>query len=301
MQLNKSQVIFNQEEHTYSLNGVQLSGITGMIERQLFPDKYKDVPKFVMDRAAAKGSFVHEVCELVDELGVQHESIQAKNYLRIKEENMMVHEASEYLVSDNEHFASCIDKVYRVDDTTFDIGDIKTTYKLDEEYVSWQLSIYAYFFELQNPGAKVRNLFGIWLRDEKGMLVLVERKPTAMVVELLACEINGTRYNAPARLDTMPAIFSKMESTIADLLTQLDELEQKKKDLQEALMREMVKAGAYSWKGELISITRKKDTIRKSFDKARFEEDHPGLYDKYIKESPVVGSIMIKVNQHGKN
>lgn len=34
----------------------QLQGITGMISRQLFPDKYKDVPDFVLKRAAEKGA-----------------------------------------------------------------------------------------------------------------------------------------------------------------------------------------------------------------------------------------------------
>ena len=297
MQLNRSQVIFNQEQHTYSLNGVQLSGITGMIERQLFPDKYKGVPQFVMDKAAAKGSFVHEVVELVDELGVDHESIQAQSYIRLKKEYNLIHEASEYLVSDNEHFASCIDKVYRVDDTTFDIGDIKTTYKLDKEYVSWQLSIYACFFEMQNPGAKVRKLFALWLRNEIGEYVEVERKPDTMVAELLACEIAGTQYKAaPAKVDTMPALFSKMEQGIVELLTQLNDLEQKKKDLQDALMREMVKAGAYSWKGDLISITRRKESVRKSFDSKSFEKDYPELYSKYVKESPTAGSITLKQN-----
>ena len=294
MQLNKSQVIFNQEAHTYHLNGVQLQGITGMIERQLFPDKYTGVPDYVMKRAAAKGSFVHEVCELIDELGVQHESIQAENYVRLKRIHNLNHEASEYLVSDNEHFASCIDKVYRVDDDTFDIGDIKTTYKLDRDYVSWQLSIYAYFFEIQNPGAKIRKLLAVWLRNEEGEVVEVERKPASAVQELLACEINGTQFMQPAELSKAPALFLKMENEIAGILDRLKELETKKKDLQDGLMREMVKAGVYTWKGERISITRKKDSIRKGFDKKAFEADYPELYQKYMTESPVVGGIVIK-------
>lgn len=61
-------------------------------------------------------------------------------------------------------------------------------------------------------------------------------------------------------------------------------------------MREMVKAGAYSWKGDSISFTRKKDSIRKDFDKKAFEKDYPELYKEYLKDTPVVGSVTLKVS-----
>ena len=41
MKLIKSQVIFNPDEHTYMLGDKELSGITSVISRQLFPDKYR--------------------------------------------------------------------------------------------------------------------------------------------------------------------------------------------------------------------------------------------------------------------
>ena len=56
IELVKSSVVFNEENHTYMLGEKQLQGITGMISRQLFPDKYKDVPDFVLKRAAEKGA-----------------------------------------------------------------------------------------------------------------------------------------------------------------------------------------------------------------------------------------------------
>lgn len=54
IKLVKSPVVFNEENHTYFLGEKQLRGITGMISRQLFPDKYKGVPDHVMRRAANK-------------------------------------------------------------------------------------------------------------------------------------------------------------------------------------------------------------------------------------------------------
>lgn len=297
MELVKSQVVFNQEAHTYMLKGVQLQGITGMLERQLFPRKYEGVPDFILNRAAEKGSFVHEVCELIDELGVIHESKEAQNYIAMKAEYELIHEASEYLVSDNEHFASCIDKVFRESEDTFSLGDIKTTYKLDTEYVRWQLSVYAYLFEKQNEGAKVNKLYAIWLRDEKSELVEVARIPSDVVVNLLSAEISGLRFNNPfpLQINNLPTEIQEMEAAIIEITKMESYWKEQKKMLMDSIMQQMVKAGEYSWKGENISFTRKKDSIRKTFNKEAFERDYPGVYEKYLTDTPVAGSVTIKI------
>jgi hypothetical protein len=300
MQLTKSRVIFDQEAHTYTLDGVQLRGITGMIESQLFPDKYSGIPDYVMKKAADRGHFVHEVCELVDDLGVSHESEEAKNYQNLKEIYGLNYEVSEYLVSDNEHFASCIDKVYRENETDFSLADIKTTYRLDKEYVRWQLSIYAYLFEMQNPGCRVVRLFAIWLRGNISELVEVERIPDAVVASLMAAEVGGIQfvnpYVVPSSKEDLPDKYREMEDSIIEITEQAKYWAERKKELTDGVMKEMVKAGVYSWKGESISFIRKKDSIRKTFDRESFEKDYPGVYERYLVDTPVSGSITLKVS-----
>lgn len=298
MELVKSKVLFNQEQHTYTLDGILLQGITGMIGRQLFPDKYSNIPKEILNAAARRGSLIHETIELVDDLGVSNEMEEAKGYIDLKELYGLQYEASEYLVSDNENFASCIDKVYRESDNEFSLGDIKTTYELDKDYIRWQLSIYAYLFERQNPGCKAVRLFGIWLRGKTHELVEVERIPDGVVKELLDAEINGRQfinpYSIPSATSQMPAKYKAMEQSIAEILEQAKFWTEKKKELSDGIMKAMVESGAYSWKGNTVSFTRKKDTIRKEFDKKSFERDYPQLYNQYLKETPVVGSVTLK-------
>lgn len=171
----------------------QLQGITGMISRQLFPDKYKDVPDFVLKRAAEKGSLIHAQCQFVDATGLPPESIEAENYLKERTKAGYKAFANEYTVSDNEYFASNIDCVWEKAGRIC-LGDIKTTLHLDEEYLSWQLSIYAYLFELQNPLLKVDKLFGIWVRGDKHELVEIPRKPDKEVKKLMECEKKGEQY-----------------------------------------------------------------------------------------------------------
>lgn len=296
--LHKSDVIFDPEAHTYSLNGVSLSGITGMINRQIFPDKYNNIPKEVLEKAAERGRFIHEVCQTLDDIGCDMGVMEAQNYLELKLSLGLSYVCSEYLVSDNKHFASCIDKVYK-SDKGYSLGDIKTTYKLDKDYLRWQLSVYAYFFELNNPELKVDKLFGIWLRGHIAELVDIERIPDEIIIRLLECEVNGEKfinpYFTPDKIN-LPDKYRAIEETIIEINEQAKYWAEKKKELTDGIMQEMVKAGVYNWQGESIQFVRKKDSIRKLFDKESFEKDYPGVYNKYLKESPVVGSVTLKIN-----
>ncbi len=299
IELKKSDVEFNQELHIYTLGDITLQGITGMIGRQLFPQKYSDVPKEILDKAAKRGSLIHETIEVMDDLGVTSDSEEAKGYTELKELYGLQYEASEYLVSDNRHFASCIDKVYRESGFEFSLGDIKTTYNLDKDYIRWQLSIYAYLFELQNPECKVVRLFGIWLRGNIHELVEVQRIPDEVIKNLLESEVEGRQfvnpYAIPTLGGTLPDRYKGMEKSIVEILEQARIWVEKKKELSEGVMKAMVEAGAYSWKGDSVCFTRKKDSIRKEFDKKAFEKDYPDLYKKYMKETPVIGSVTLKV------
>lgn len=296
MELIKSQVVFNPNEHTYMLGDKELSGITSVISRQLFPDKYRDVPEDVLRKAAERGTMIHSICELVDDMGITHDSDEAQGYKELKDDWGLRYECSEYLVSDNEHYASCIDKVYRENETDFTLGDIKTTYVLDKESVRWQLSIYAYFFELQNPGCNAVRLIGIWLRGKNHEIVEVERIPSEIVINLLKCDSEGRQFVNPYSISpvTLPDEYRKMERTIQEIVSQAKYWSDKKKEITDGVMMAMVEAGEYSWKGDIISFTRKKDTIRKDFDKKAFEKDYPDLYKKYLKEISVVGSVTLK-------
>lgn len=86
MKLNKCAVVFDPEKHEYWLGDKQLQGVTGILSRRLFADKYAAVPKHVLENAAKKGSFIHEMCDLVDSLNVEPEGcVEAKNYIEAQE------------------------------------------------------------------------------------------------------------------------------------------------------------------------------------------------------------------------
>lgn len=185
IELKQSDVIFNEVDHTYTYLGSFLSGVTSLLHRTLFADKYKGISAEVLAKAAAYGHNIHEQIELVDTLGVESQTPAVQAYLQMKEELHLTTLANEYLVSDEQYIASSIDIVF--DDLT--LADIKTTSRLDMEYLSWQLSMYAYLFEMQNPGLKVPRLLAIWLPKPqygKPNIIEVPRKSNDALKVLLA-------------------------------------------------------------------------------------------------------------------
>lgn len=204
LELNNSGVVFYPDTHQYFLNGIELSGITGAIQSQIAPDELTYIPEHILEKATQRGKASHESIEKFLKDWTNDGSQVVQDYIRICEENNLCSEASEYLVTDYKDYASAIDCVFRVDDNTFDLADIKTYSKLDatkREKVFYQLSIYAYFFEMVNPKAKVRNLYVIHLRDTEkehiAELITIPRIPKEICQKLLQCELEGSQFDNP--------------------------------------------------------------------------------------------------------
>lgn len=288
--LNPSWVVFNEEEHTYTLNGKQLHGITGMLSRQLFADKYKNIPEYILQRAKERGTEVHKDCEFTDATGLEPQTTEGKNYLKLRKDFKVL--ANEYTVSDNEYFASNIDCVWEKDGEVI-LADIKTTAYLDEEYLSWQLSIYAYLFELQNPELRVSQLYGVWLKDDKKKLVTINRRPTEEIIKLMDCEKNNKTYLIPQEenmLITRSAVDILIEAKqMAEYYTQ------RYKDIEQQLLNAMVEHKVKSWDTEALKATYTPASKSTTFDTKKFQKEHPELYKQYLKKSTRKETIRITV------
>ena len=293
IKLAKCNVEFNQEKHEYWLNGKQLQGVTGILERRLFPDKYKFVSKEMMERAAERGTFVHEQIECADSLGVNPDVQEVQNYLKLKEEHGFKTLENEYLVSDNENYASSIDIV--LTDKEADgviLADIKTTSKFDKESVSWQLSIYAYFFEMMNPNVKVKSLLGVWLRGDIARFITVERKSVELVKELLHADINDMPFTWASEIPDYAAI---EEELIIALSQRKAEIEEEMEAIKANLMERMAADDKKSIDTGKVLLTLKAASTQMRFDSKKLMADNEDLYNKYLKETSVKESLTLKV------
>lgn len=302
--LNESNVIYIEDTHEYfTPEFKKLHGITGFINDQLFPNKLNGIPENVLNLATERGKRVHKECEYIDIEGIEPESTHGENYLRLKGDYNLTHIASEYIVTDNEFIASPIDKTYLgFSPNSVILGDIKTTYKLDMLYLSWQLSIYAYLFERQNPHLKVDSLVAIWLKGEEHDTILpVDRIPDKEIEIFLQCCKEGLRYvdncsadSYVAKLNDLPAKVSNVEESVYQLIEMQKTLDEQMNKFKSQLLELMKEAKADNIKGDLITITRKKAYQRESFDAKALKEKYPDVYDEFVKVSDVKESIQIK-------
>ena len=305
IELTDSGVLFNKELHEYWLGDKQLSGITGMLQRQLFPDEFEGIPEPAINEAARYGTEVHESIELFDSSWLNDGTQEVQDYVSLCNEYGLVHERSEYTVTDGENWASNIDKVYRMSDDTFSLGDIKTygTMTSDKiEKARWQLSVYAYFFELQNTGAKVEKLFIIHLRnkektdgtfDHKAEILQVERIPSQTCKELLDADLQGKKFINPYLI---PEKYKEQEGYIRQLIQTKNEVEARLSEIKSEILEDMERIGARTWETETMKLTRKMPSVRVSFNAAKFKEDHPEFdFTQYERTSNVSGSLLIAV------
>ena len=305
IQLNDSGVLFNREEHTYELNGKYLSGITDMLQRQLFPDEFDGVPEEAIQQAARYGTEVHESIEQFDSFWTNDGTQEVADYIDICTTNGLIHERSEYTVTDGMNWASNIDMVFRKSETVFDIADVKTYGTMTpekQEKARWQLSIYAYLFETLNPNATVGKLYIIHLRnklkkdgttDHIANLIEVDRIPSEVCKKLLDTDLAGEQFNNPFEI---PADVAEHEEEIRHLIQTKKEVEERLNELKANILSRMEAMQARTWSTENMKLTRKLPSTRSSFDLNRFKGDHPEFdYDAYMKTSTVGSSLLITI------
>ena len=296
MQLNDSGVIFNEEEHTYTLNGRQLNGITQYIKQYICPDKYKFVSDAVLARAAKRGSEIHKGIELMNLGFMPHENKpEYENYRSIVYNRGLTPIANEYTVTDGDFFATNIDCVYTRWDEII-IVDYKTTAKLDHDYLAWQLSICAYLFELQNPQLKVSQLAAMWLRDDKADFVTFERIPDDDVEDFLQAAKNGDLF-VPNK-DALAVLYD-VEQEIINIDQAVKQAEERKKQLQEILKVAMERSNTVPLKTDRLSITYKQPSKQKRFDSKRLKEEKPNVYNEYLTVTDVKSSVLITIKKNG--
>lgn len=214
--LKKSEVVFNEETHTYLRGDQRLSGITSLIHSILqlgvYPDANEYVRNVQIPKAGYYGTCIHKAIQMYEDIGIemtkfpekphptagmlpaQDVSIELETYKRLKPKKLRVI-ATEFTVSLG-MFATQIDSVLADEDDNIYLDDHKSN-NLDyypggkdglKEYLSWQLSANAVMFENQT-GLKVKGLYADWIRKGDGELWKIERVPDEKVLQLLSTEI----------------------------------------------------------------------------------------------------------------
>ena len=300
MKLVKSKVRFDEEHHRYFLGEKELSGITGTLIKKAFPDTYKGIPDAVLAKAAERGSVVHQNLELFDTICNSDINIMPSVLPEVKDYNEMLisyglhHVDSEYLVTDNENFASAIDKVLADNEGNIYLADIKTTATLHYDNVSLQLSIYAKWFEEQNPDLKVKEIVCMWFKNGQSKFQPLPRVADYQIDDLINAYLaDDTDYQYKVEV---PEQFSALEQEYRLITARMDALKIKQDDLKEQMMKMMEANKQKSIKTNIGSYSYVAATTKKTFDTKLFKDTEPDHYEHYLKETTTKPSIRIKLN-----
>ena len=306
IELVNSGVLFNEELHEYWLGDKQLSGISEVLRRQLYPNMYSAIPKRILEMAANYGTSVHKSIEEFQKNWINDGTQELQDFIQICKENNLIHEASEYTVTDGKHWASNIDQVFRSGDDTFTIADVKTYSKMTpekQELARYQLSCYAMFLEQQVKAAKVDRLFIIHLRNKQmasgkvehiAELIPVERIPADICKELLDCELKETQFKNPF---SVPDDIALQICRAKELIAKKNEAEEELATIKANILSSMEFLDVRTWVTNNVRVTRKMPSTRFSFDLKRFKEAHNEItdYDDYMKPSNVAGSLLVAI------
>ena len=289
---------FNEETHTYTLNGKELTPVTKVLSQTGISPNYSNVPSDNLEKAASRGSFVHQ--EIHDYLvnGVIGVSDELNSFIQWFENSNLELVASEEMVW-NDSVAGTFDILLRHKDTRkLVMIDIKTTAEPHLESTSYQTSIYSYLYENLHKIETIEENLMLWF-DKNGNLIPIKlfRQPNEKVERVLDCFAKGITYQEemlPTISKTDLMNLEYLESSLEHFEILQKQFKEKEEQLKEYLLNQMEQNQIYTLKTDKIIVSYKKGYEKKSFDSKKFKEEQPKEYEKYSKTTLVKASVSIK-------
>lgn len=297
--LVNSGIVFDEAAHTYEYEGKKLNGVTPIVS-WMYPETYAAVNEETLAKAAERGKWVHEQCQMYNAVGFTSEELEVTAYIRLLNERGLKPIEGEYLISDYKNFASAVDVVF--DD--YSLGDIKCTSQIHYDCVALQLNIYRVFFEEMNIEA-VPRLYVIWLPKKRYGEPEIQEVPLwdrGLVWDILEAyrkrsdpaplreRIKG-EYSPTVIPDGVLSL-SRRVKNIEDLICDLKA--QKERLLQQTLVA-MRRYGVKTWDTGVVRFTRIRPSMRKALDFALLKERYPDIYAECLKETETKEGIRVAV------
>ena len=292
------EIIFCEENHTYTSESRQYRGITGILNKYLFPDKYRDIPEAILEKAKQRGTTCHNQMEMwINGMPYDIQNDEVVKMQKLLDGRIFTH--SELLVSDYKNFATKIDAVEESNEGII-LWDWKTTSILDKEYLSWQLSICAYFYEM-NFDKKVTQLMAGYITEKEVDIVPIVRIDDEHVIALLdAAAKNEEFFMNPLKSDILSqeAVLNKIyeiEQIIVDCEKRVKEAKLKGEELRAGLLNQMIEKGLKRIETDRMLLTVKEPYERETLDSKKIKELAPEIYNSCKKTTKVKESLLVKI------
>lgn len=296
-------VLFNPASHTYTVGDRRLISVTALLKKHGLATDYTGISSEVLERAANKGTAIHEEIEDYIKRGLVGFTSEFGDFMGICDQLGFEPLASEVILPDRELteeeadslvYAGTADIIGKIGDESV-LVDVKTTAKVDRRAYAWQLSLYERAY-----GKKFDRLY-IFHLGKKSEPILIERIPDEKIDRLLECERNGEIYSEPGLIvpDELLARAQAAESWLARIEAERKEAEATAKEYRQKLyeIMEQQNISSFETADKLVLITRVAPTTKTSIDSAKLKKDLPDIAERYSKTSNVSGYVKITIRE----
>ena len=299
IELRQSPVVFDEAAHRYWLGEKELHGITSTLVNRAFPfeDDYGQVDPEVLRKAAERGHNIHAAIQRFEDDGDFAALPEMESYIDIKEREGLTHEASEYIVSDEETYASAIDLVMTDRCGDIVLADIKTTYDKHYDKTALQLSIYKRFFERQNPGLKVSRIAMIWLRGDQSEFRELHPWAEEALDGLFEADAEGHCFDIKSTYGDLPTVFAQVEDEIARLEAIAADVKARQEELRKGLYALMEQNNVKKFTGARVMLSRVLPTETTTFDTKALKAEMPEVWEKYARKTAKAGSLRVTIKK----
>ena len=293
---------FDEQKHEYTLDGKKLISVTQLMQKYGLAPTYEGVSPTLLQAKAEYGSFIHkEIEEWIKErkIGFSRELVNFVEYNKSTDTNVV---QSEYKVY-NDIVAGTIDLLLVRNEKPI-IADIKTTYQIHKEAVSWQLSIYLYLYikmsgftdgEYQVTYNDFTGECYHFNKDGDLKVVKIPLKPIEDVENLMEAERNGVQYAIVLDKLSYQELeeLAEIETLIKFYEDERKKAEQRETLLRESLMKAMQENGISEYETDKLKITLIAESTRTTLDSKAIKENYPEIYEKHQKTSTIKPTIRI--------
>jgi hypothetical protein len=292
---NAAQVIFNEEFHQYSIEDKNLISVTQLMSKHRLAPDYSFVDQELLKSKAERGTYIHSEIEKyikTGEIGFTPELIFVIEQIKkLKLKNLQ----SEVVVFNEKYgVAGTVDLIADKSKKRI-MADYKTGQNVNIEPVRWQLSIYAYLWELMG-NEPIDELYLFHLNDNP-RVVKIEEIERAEVIKLLESELEGNLYQGKALIYPLHDLERLMvlEERIRLVDLQKKEYEEEQKKLKECIKNAMVEQAIKSWEfpDGSLKITYIAPQQRVGIDTTRLKKEMPEIAAQYEKITEVSDSVRI--------
>lgn len=288
--LNNKEPIFNEENHTYELNGKKLISVTQLLKKHNIAPDYSGVNEKILQAKAERGKLIHKELEEYVKNGKIGFTNEFTEFTDLCEKENIQPKKSEFIVW-NDIVAGTVDTYGKIGNDYY-MGDFKTTSVFHKKSVAWQLSLYAYL-----AGIIVNKLICFHFTKNGLKMIEVQPIPLSQIEKLLKCEREGTIYNEQKNEITIKEAgeLAALQNVLNELDSRKKEIEERQEKLKQFILEKMEELNIDSIDNDFFTITYYAPSVSNRFDSKTLQKEMPEIYDKFIKKTNVKSYIKIKI------